>query len=303
VIGASVKRASYVLITPIRNEAESIRNLVDTVAAQKTRPVLWVIIDGRSTDGSYDLASHLADKYNWISVIRQEKFPGRDYCENFSQSINEALDYAVAKYIDEAIDFDFVGKIDATIILSEDYFDVLLTEMISDEGLAITCGISHFMVKGKEIILKPSKDKFIGFSDTRLYRRDFLQTMGGYPLAYATDTILLIKAWNRNWRTKVVESTYFTDSRVGGGKIGVWIGFRRRGHIMHTLNCHPIVVLLNALHSVIRVPPRYAGLAILEGYFESVVNKTEKLKDSEITDYMWKRRVWDLLFSLVRKNQ
>jgi len=295
-----VKEADYVLITPIKNESENIRNLVDTVTAQKTRPVLWVIIDGQSTDGSYDLAVHLTDRYNWISVIRQEKFPGRDYAENFSQSMNEALDYAVAKCIAEAIDFNFVGKVDATVILSEDYFDVLLTEMISDKGLAITCGVFHFMVKGKEIVSKPSKDKFMGFADIRLYRRDFLQMIRGYPLAYATDTILLIKAWNRNWRTKVVESTYFTDLRVTGGKIGVWNGFRRKGHIMHTLNCHPIIVLLNALHCVVRYPPRYAGLAILEGYFESVVNKTEKLNDSEITDYMWRRRVWDLLFSLVR---
>ena len=41
---------SYVLISPGRNEAQYMRQTLDSVIAQTVRPTLWVIVDDGSTD-------------------------------------------------------------------------------------------------------------------------------------------------------------------------------------------------------------------------------------------------------------
>ncbi len=49
----------YVIISPCRNEAEFMRQTLDTVVAQTIRPTLWVIVD----DGSTDDTPRILDEY------------------------------------------------------------------------------------------------------------------------------------------------------------------------------------------------------------------------------------------------
>ena len=41
-----------------------------------------------------------------------------------------------------------------------------------------------------------------GYNDIRLYRRDFFEQVNGYPISYSPDSVLLIKAINRDGRLK-----------------------------------------------------------------------------------------------------
>ena len=59
----------YVLISPCRNEAEYMRQTLDTVIAQSVRPALWVIVDDGSTDETPSILAQYAAKHDWIRIV------------------------------------------------------------------------------------------------------------------------------------------------------------------------------------------------------------------------------------------
>ena len=51
---------SYVLVTPARNEAESIELTIQSVVKQRVRPIKWIIASDGSTDGTDDIVRKYA---------------------------------------------------------------------------------------------------------------------------------------------------------------------------------------------------------------------------------------------------
>src|SRR5690349_20185348 len=59
----------YVLISPGRNEAQYMRQTLDSVIAQSVRPARWVIVDDGSTDESPAILAEYAAKHDWIRIV------------------------------------------------------------------------------------------------------------------------------------------------------------------------------------------------------------------------------------------
>ena len=241
---------SYILVTPILNEAESLHQLKETVFGQTVRPVFWVIGDGGSTDRSYEIATEIFKEYGWVRVIKQKNYSDTGYShKNFANNINDCMDFAKKMCAEGNIKYSFVGKTDATPILAGDYFEKLLAEMENNPKLAFTCGSQYLLhdQKGDIAGKKSSYQVIKGYNDIRLYRREFIE-MGGYPVFFAPDSVLMIKALNKGWDIKKVEKTYFVKSRVNGSKIGYWNGYKLKGKGMYTLGYNPILLFLIAVY-------------------------------------------------------
>ncbi|HWQ93345.1 MAG TPA: glycosyltransferase family A protein [Clostridia bacterium] len=61
----------YVIVSPVRNEAEYLPLTIDSIANQSIRPMLWVIVNDGSTDETARLAQAAAEKHSWIRVIHR----------------------------------------------------------------------------------------------------------------------------------------------------------------------------------------------------------------------------------------
>jgi glycosyltransferase involved in cell wall biosynthesis len=61
---------SYVLITPARNEAESIELTMESAVKQIVRPIKWIIASDGSTDGTDDIVRKYAADHPWIELVR-----------------------------------------------------------------------------------------------------------------------------------------------------------------------------------------------------------------------------------------
>lgn len=79
------------LIVTIKNEAQSLRRLLDSVAAQSRAPDEIVIVDGGSTDGTLELVR----KSNWRLPLKIIELPGA----NISQGRNAAIRAATGDVI------------------------------------------------------------------------------------------------------------------------------------------------------------------------------------------------------------
>ncbi|MFH2112159.1 MAG: glycosyltransferase family A protein [Candidatus Bathyarchaeota archaeon] len=290
---------NYILLTPIKDEQENLSVLKETVLNQIVKPKVWVIIDGNSKDDSIQTADKLFKKYEWISIIKQKNFLERGYSHmNFAQAVNEGYHYAKNICKDKNINYYFIGKIDATVKLTKDYFKMLLLEMNDDPKLAITCGSHIYYYKRKKIINNIFEMPLTGFEDIRLYRKEFFEEIGGYPLFYSPDSILLIKAINRGWNVKISDKTYFIDTRLGGTKIGIWNGMKLKGKSMYVRGYHPILMFLNALYISLKFPPHYQALPMICTYLSNFIRQEEKIQDEEILEYYGKKRLKDIIHSL-----
>ena len=58
------------LITTVLNEENSIEKFLKSVIQQTKKPNEFIIVDGGSTDNTYEIIKKYAKKYNWIKVFR-----------------------------------------------------------------------------------------------------------------------------------------------------------------------------------------------------------------------------------------
>ena len=65
----TASHTAYVLMTPARNEAQNIRRVLETVAAQTVHPVRWVIVDDGSTDRTAEIVETFAAEHVGQRVV------------------------------------------------------------------------------------------------------------------------------------------------------------------------------------------------------------------------------------------
>lgn len=289
----------YILITPFKNELNSLSQLKETIFNQTKKPLLWVLVDSNSNDGSYEAAMELFSGHSWVRVIKQIVFFEDGYSHiNFSSAINEGYQYAKNLCIDQNLNYQYVGKTDATPQLLTNYFETLVNVLNKDSSVAFACGLQRLFLNGRDFEIKPNyKISLKAINDIRLYRKDFFDNIGGYPLLYSPDTILQIKALNRGWKVKITNDTYFIKSRLGGSKIGSWKGYKLKGKSMYSLCYHPILLLLNASYFSLKFPPHYQGIPLIIGYLFSI-GRVKRVEDLEIRQYFWSKRLKEVIFSI-----
>jgi len=293
-------KPNYVLITPVKNEKENLLGLRSTIIGQTIRPLLWTIVDSGSSDDTLDHCRKLFSDLDWVEIIEQEQFHEKGYShKNFAQAIDEGYSHLKKIAIDRCIKFSYIGKTDASPILSEGYFQALMKEMERNKELAITCGIQKLIMNNRVYQIEPVLDsKFSAFNDIRLYRKDFFELMGGYPITYSPDIILLIKAKKSGWSSDIVRNATFIKHRLGGSKIGKWKGYELKGRAMYCLGYHPILVFLNSAYHSMKFRPHYVGFGILQGYIISVIRKEDRTDDMEIIEYFRHERLREILNDL-----
>jgi len=284
---------NYVLITPIKNELQQLSQLIRTVLGQSQRPLIWIIVDGRSSDGSYETARSMTEKYDWIHIVLQKKFHDVGYShKNLFQAVNEGYEHARQIAVAGNLDFSFVGKTDSTPILSSNYFEALALELIGNPKLAIVCGRQKSLAISHPLEIRQSSlGEFAGFNDIRLYRRDFFESVGEYPLTYSSDTVLLIKAKKRGWDIMVTDKTHSIEPRLGGSTPGIWKGYQLKGRALYSLGNTVSAVILNAIYHSIIFSPHYIGIPMLQGYMIGLMNKEERIDDEEVLTYYGNRSV------------
>jgi poly-beta-1,6-N-acetyl-D-glucosamine synthase len=126
----SLNLSKYVLITPARNEAESIELTIQSVVAQTIQPLRWVIVSDGSTDETDNIVSKYAAEHPWIELVR-----GPDRRERHFAGKVQAFNAGYAKV--QNLDYEVIGNLDADISFDEGYFALLLRKMSENPELGL----------------------------------------------------------------------------------------------------------------------------------------------------------------------
>jgi len=171
------------LIVTVKNEAASIRTLLDSIAAQTRQPDEVIVCDGGSSDATLE----------WLRA--ENRFPTRIVEQpgtNIAQGRNAAIEAATG---------DVIATTDAGVKLAADWLEHLLEPFVSDPRTRVVSGFflpapqTVFELAMGATVLPELRDirpeTFLPSSRSVAFKKEAWQVVGGYPgwLDYSEDLV------------------------------------------------------------------------------------------------------------------
>jgi len=281
----------YILITPAKNEEDNLPEVADSVINQSVRPRLWVIVDDGSVDNTPEIIKELARNYSWIKHLRlpPQRVCSSTFCKRgfrIAYVCKSGIDYAINYSKKHKIGFNYLGILDSDTIIEPNYFEKLIKALEKNERLGIVSGGVHYLERNGKLRWEHTRLD-MPRNTGRLYRKEIILDLR-YPIEPSHDTILVIKAKNRGWRTAQLKEVIAIQKRLTHSSGGFWKGKFYLGEVHYYIDAGLDTVLLHFLLYSCRYP-FYTGLAYLCGYLSMLVNKSPKILDVEIREYNAKR--------------
>lgn len=179
----------------VRDEARSLPQLLDSLAAQTFQPDEVVIVDGGSTDGTPDVARAYAGKL----PLRLVERPGANISEGRNAAIREAA-------------HEIVAVTDAGVRLDPGWLEALTRPLRDDPDIDVASGFflpdpqSAFERAMGATVLPTVEDvkpeTFLPSSRSVAFRKAAWRSVGGYPewLDYSEDLVFDIRLKERGCR-------------------------------------------------------------------------------------------------------
>jgi biofilm PGA synthesis N-glycosyltransferase PgaC len=270
---------SYVLITPARNEAESIELTIQSVVTQTVRPIKWIIVSDGSTDGTDDIVRKYSADHPWIELLRTPERRERHFAGKV-----QAFNAGYARV--QGLDYEVVGSLDADVSFDADYFSYLLRKLAEDRTLGL---VGTPFKEGTN----PTYDyRFVSIEHVsgacQLFRRECFEQIGGYvPVkGGCIDHIAVISARMKGWKTRT-----FTDKvclhhrQMGTAQDSVVMARFRNGRKDYVIGNHPIWELCRAAYQMTKKPVVIGGLMLVSGYVWALIRQLERPVSPELVTF------------------
>ena len=273
--GASAQPLSYAIVTPARDEAENVRRLARSLAAQAATPATWLLVDDGSEDGTRQLVQSLAQEHAWIRLATTDGGAlarGAPIVRAFHHGLT-ALDPLP----------DVVVKLDADMSMPPDHFQRLLAEFERDPRLGIAGGIGY--EKGADGVWRQRHSTGPPvWGGCRAYRRECLREILPLEERMGWDTLDLIKANLKGWATKVFYDLAFRHHRAEGERDG------RRFHVSmiqgeaaHYMDYRPSYLVVRTAFRMRHEP---AAIGLLIGFARAWASRRPRCADDELRRYV-----------------
>jgi poly-beta-1,6-N-acetyl-D-glucosamine synthase len=290
----------YCLITPCRDEEKYARRTLEAVERQSELPALWLIVDDGSKDGTPGILAEHAARFPWIRVIRR---PDRG-ARKVGGGVIDAF-YTGYDQIDPGT-FDYLCKLDLDLDLPPGYFARLMDRMEADPRIGTCSGKPYFVSPGKPdaevrfpladlsdlVSEKTGDENSVGM--TKFYRPGCLRQIGGFVHELMWDGIDGHRCRQQGWIAVSWDDPElrFVHLRpMGTSHKSWWTGRVRHGSGQYFMGTTPVYMLASALYRMTRPPVVAGGLAMLQGYFSSMIQRKPRYGDAEfrrfLRSYQW----------------
>ena len=267
------------IITPAYNEEKFIKATIDSVVSQKLLPVEWVIVDDQSEDNTSDLIKEAASKHNWITYLKKEK-------KDYSGPGKPVMDAFYFGYNNKNIkDFDFIMKLDADIILPDNYILELSKRMNNNLQIGLCGGIC---------LTKGSEEKITNLDHVRgaikCYRKKCFTQIGGLLKCMGWDTVDEHTARFYNWEVSVFTDLKVHHQRKTNFKSGYLKAGYMNGKMLYSIRIGFLLMLTNFFKWCLRFPYFLSGLFLFFGYLKSMLFFEKKIVSKELGLFIRKYR-------------
>lgn len=279
--GRLLMDSNYIVITPCKNEEANLPYLAQSIIENTIHPVLWVIYNDGSTDSTNDIISKLEESHSWIKGL-EGAISKRDLGFHYSDIVEHAIRHAIEKCDNSNLNFDYIGLIDADMILDSDFFEKIIVRLENNSKIGICSGTVTYLKNGIKVLEKGRSNHPLG--GLRVWRKKCYYETGGFPKSYSADSVSNVLAMLNGWETRKYDDILGVAVRKTSSAEGFWDGYGVKGTSDYFRDYHPIYVLFKFLKYSFRYP-FYIGVAYLIGYINGMTHIKNKLEHTEARVY------------------
>ncbi|HKI64161.1 MAG TPA: glycosyltransferase family A protein [Burkholderiales bacterium] len=285
----------YVLISPCRNEAQYMRQTLDSVIAQSVQPAKWVIVDDGSTDETPRILAQYVEQHPWIEVVtrvdRGRRAVGPGVIEAF---------YAGYETIDPD-GYMFLCKLDLDLCLPPRYFEGLMRRMADDPRIATCSGKAYTEEEGRLVRENHGDETSLGM--TKFYRVPHFKAIGGFVREVMWDGIDCHRCRMNGWIAcswDDPELRFVHLRPMGSSQSGIYTGRMRHGYGQYFMGTGFLYILASAVFRANEKPYVLGSLAMLWGWVSSALARKPRYDDSEFRNFLRRYQRRALIFGKTR---
>lgn len=280
---------SYVVITPVRDEANYISKTIQSMMSQTIRPQQWIIVN----DGSKDATGQLADKASadqaWIHVVHRQD-------RGFRKSGGGVIEafYDGYKKIEDS-EWDFLIKLDGDLEFEPDYFECCFGKFVENEKLGIGGGAVYCRKNGglaEEFAFDPA---FHVRGATKIYRATCWKDIGELIHSTGWDTLDEVKANMLGWTTGTFKDVRIIQNKLTGSADGSWKNWVKNGRANYIVGYHPLFMLMKCLKRMLNHPYGIGALGLGWGYMSGYLKGIPQIEDRQLINYLRQQQIRRIL--------
>jgi biofilm PGA synthesis N-glycosyltransferase PgaC len=271
----------YVLISPCRNEAQYMRQTLDSVIAQSVRPAKWVIVDDGSTDATPQILAEYREKHSWIAILTRSDRGRR----SVGPGVIEAF-YAGYEAINPD-DYDYLCKLDLDLCLPPRYFEVLMHRMAADPCIATCSGKAYYESGGRLVDEGIGDEMSIGAS--KFYRMSCFKAIGGFVREVMWDGIDCHRCRMNGWVAcswDDPELRFIHLRPMGSSQQSIYAGRMRHGSGQYFMGTGFLFMTASAIYRMNKKPYVIGGLAMLWGWLRSAIAGKPRYEDAAFRAFL-----------------
>jgi len=276
-----MKKYDYILATPCKNEESSLPALAESIINQTIIPNLWVIVNDGSTDKSYEILKDLELKHSWIKILSCKEAK-RDLSFHIAKIVDSGLKFAVEFSAQHDLYFEYIGLIDADMILENKFFEKMIDRFEKNPNLGVASGSTAYYDLDK-LVTETGRDN-LPIGGLRLWRRKCFFETGGFPITYSADSVSNVLAILKGWELKKFDDIMGIQTRRTSSSVGLWKGYKTKGESDYYRDYHPLYVMLKVI-KYLCTDPFYIGISYLYGYIKAVFTIREKINIPQVREY------------------
>jgi glycosyltransferase involved in cell wall biosynthesis len=281
---------SYVLISPCRDEADYMRQTLDSVVAQSVRPAKWVIVDDGSTDATPQILAEYAAHYGWIEIVTRDNRGRRAVGPGVIDAFYAGL---ATVNLD---DFEYLCKLDLDLRLPQRYFEILMERMEANPRIATCSGKAYIEKDGGLVNERHGDENSIGAS--KFYRVSRFRELGGFIREVMWDGIdghrCRMNGWIAcSWDEPELRFVHLRPE--GSSQRSVYTGRMRHGYGQYFMGTGFLYMAASALYRINEKPYVLGSLAMLWGWLRSALQGKPRYEDAEFRRFLRRYQMKALL--------
>lgn len=300
-------KRDYLLITPVRDEAEFARRTLDSVTGQTVPPSKWVIVDDGSTDGTSEILAEYARRFGYIQVHRRKNRGERSVGPGVIEAFYDGL-----KQVHDLPKYAYLCKLDLDLDLPRVYFERLIQMMESNPRLGTCSGKPYFPApsntkkdfSGKLVSEGCGDELSVGM--TKFYRTECFQQIGGFVREVMWDGIDCHQCRRLGWQAMSVddpELRFIHLRPMGSSQQGIITGRRRHGFGQYFMGTGPLYMVASAAYRGLHPPYGLGSAAMLYGYLESMAKGKPRYSDEDFRKFLRRYQLECLLMGKKRATE
>ncbi len=266
---------TYLAITPARDEAQLLPQLIDSMVQQTCRPDRWIIVNDGSTDCTASIMDQAAQTHPWIEA--NHRVPGSPRLEGGEGAIAGLLPSVAHRY-------EHFLRLDADLSFHPDFVAKLLKEFAHNPHLGIA-GATLWEPRGNGWC-EVRTPRFHTRGAVKMYSRPCLEAIGDLDSGLGWDTIDEAAAMMQGFVTRSFRHIRAYHHRPQAQASGKWRGRLASGRAAYRAGYSPLFMLLRAVSHLASSPYLIGGVLMMGGFIEGYFRRLPQAASPEVVRFI-----------------